>query len=172
MDIREALSRGHDREMRDKIIAYVGKDPKRMKVLMNCFFDKNLRINQRSAWPLGFIARKQPQLMKPYHQKMMSNLDNPHHDAVIRNTVRIYEDIDIPESIEGELFERCYNYVADPKKAIAIRAFSLTILEKLTLKFPDLKNEVIDLIQEHAPHGSVGFKNRANKILKRMRKKP
>ena len=170
MNIREVLSQGHSKELRDAIIAYVGNNPDRMAELMDCFFDKNLQINQRSSWPLNFIARKSPQLMEPYHQLMMDNLEDPLHDAVIRNTVRIYEDILIPESIEGQLFEKCYEYVADPKMPIAIRAFSLTILEKLVTKFPDLKDEVVDLITEHLPHGSVGFQNRAKKILGRMRK--
>lgn len=170
MDIREALSQGHNTELRDAIVHYVGYNPDRMAELMDCFFDKNLQLNQRSSWPLNFIARKRPELMEPYHQQMIDNLDTPKHDAVIRNTVRIYEDILIPESIEGQLFEKCYEYVANPKMATAIRAFSLTILEKLVSKFPDLKDEVIDLVAEQLPHGSAGFQNRAKKVLLRLRK--
>lgn len=170
MDIRATLSNGHSKEMRDAIIAYVDKDPQRMASLMDCFFDDNIQINQRSSWPLSFIARKHPQLMQPYHQQMVDNLNNPKHNAVVRNTVRIYEDIEIPESIEGQLFEKCYEYVADPKLPTAIRAFSLTILEKLMNKFPELKHEVLDLIREHLPHGSAGFQNRAKKILQRSSK--
>jgi len=171
MDIRATLTRGHTKEIRDQIIRYVGFDSHRMAELMDCFFDKDLRLNQRASWPVGIIGRKYPKLMKPYHRKLMKYLDRPHHDAIIRNTVRIYEDILIPEDIEGELFEKCYEYVANPKMATAIRSFSLTILEKLVKKFPELSNELIDLIQEQLPHGSSGFQNRAKKILLRLAKK-
>jgi hypothetical protein len=168
MDIQEALTQGHSTEIRNEIIAYVGSNPTRMKELMDCYFSDNLRLNQRASWPLNFIARKYPEQMEPYHEQMMDAMENPLHNAVLRNTVRIYEDIDIPESIEGRLFEKCYEYVADPKMATAVRAFSLTILEKLIIKFPELQNEVIELIKEQVPHGSAGFKNRGKKILRRL----
>ncbi len=109
MNIRNALSEGHSKEIRDQIVFYVGHDPQRMKELMDCFFDKNIQLNQRSSWPLGIIGRRKPQLLEPYHQQLMDNLDQPLHDAVIRNTVRIYEDIFIPESIEGELCSKSQN---------------------------------------------------------------
>lgn len=171
MDIREVLTAAHSKEIRDAIIHYVGSNPKRMQELMDCYFSDDLRLNQRSSWPVSYIAHKSPELMDPYHQQMMDDLENPKHNAMVRNTVRIYQEITIPESIEGQLFEKCYGYVADPREATAIRSFSLTILEKLSSKFPDLKNEVIELVKEQAPHGTSGFKNRAKKMLLRMGKK-
>jgi len=155
MDIREVLTAAHSKEIRDAIIHYVGSNPKRMQELMDCYFSDDLRLNQRSSWPVSYIAHKSPELMDPYHQQMMDDLENPKHNAMVRNTVRIYQEITIPESIEGQLFEKCYGYVADPREATAIRSFY----------------EVIELVKEQAPHGTSGFKNRAKKMLLRMGKK-
>jgi len=167
MNIREELEREHSTASRNRIINYVD-DKKKMKELMDCFFSTDLRICQRASWPITFIARKRPELIQPYHEKLVANLEQPHHDAVIRNTVRIYEDVDIPESIEGPLFEKCFEYLADRKVAIAIRAFSMTILEKLVIKFPELQNELIELIKEYMPDEKPAFKSRGKKILRRL----
>ncbi len=171
MNIREALISEHSTIMRDQIVRYVGSNEDRMSQLMDCFFDKSMRINQRAAWPLSIIARKYPMLLHPYHEQIIAYLANPHHDAIIRNTVRIYADIDIPEAIEGQLCEYCFEWLHDPKQAVAIRIFSMTVLEKIVNKFPDLKEELIAVIQEHLPHGTSGFKSRGTKTLKRLLKK-
>jgi len=167
MNIREELEREHSTASRNRIIDYVD-DENKMKELMDCFFSDDLRICQRASWPLTFIARKSPWLFNPYHERLVANLDKPHHDAVIRNTVRIYEDIAIPESIEGLLFEKCFEYLVDRKVAIAIRAFSMTILEKLVIKFPDLQNELVEIIKEYMPEEKPAFRSRGRKILKRL----
>ncbi len=167
MNIRAELEREHSTASRNRIIDYVD-NPKKMKALMDCFFCDDLRICQRASWPITFIARKKPTLLDPYHERLIDNLNKPHHDAVIRNTLRIYEDLDIPESIEGPLFEKAFEYLADRKVAIAIRAFSMTVLEKLVVKFPELQTELIDLIREYMPDERPAFRNRGKKILKRF----
>lgn len=168
MELLKILQEKQCADNRNRIVDYVSDNPKHMRELMTYFFDPNLRINQRAAWPLNFIARKHPKLIAPYHKRLIENLDKPHHDAVVRNTLRIYEDLDIPESIEGRLCEKCFDYISDPKWPAAIRCFSIYVLEKIVVKYPDLKVELIDILQEHLPHGTPGFKHRAKKVLGRI----
>ena len=101
---------------------------------------------------------------------MVDHLPTAQHDAQIRNTVRIFEEIEIPEDLEGPLFEHCFGYLLDSKYATAIRAFSLTVLEKIANKHPDLKSELRDEISVQLDTGTVGFKNRAKKTLLRLQK--
>ncbi len=168
--IKAWLESKHSKETRDEIVAFVGTDSKRMEVLMSFFLgdEWEWRYNQRAAWPIGVLGIKHPHLLQPYHSEMIKALDKHTHDAVLRNIVRIYEDVDIPESIEGELCDRCFKYLQNPKYPIAVRCFSITILGKIALKYPEIKDELVAELKEHLPHGSAGFKHRAKKWISKL----
>jgi len=165
-EIQALLDAGHSKKLRNDIIDFVGTSKPRMKALMGFFFHENLRYNQKASWPVGYIGRRHPKLIEPYLEQMVKALDNPAHDAQVRNTLRVLEEVDIPEEIEGELCDKCFNYIQDLKSAVAIRAFAMTTLHKIVKKYPDLQQEFIAIIKEHMPHGTAAIKVRGRRILK------
>jgi hypothetical protein len=100
---------------------------------------------------------------------MLNNLDTPLHDAVIRNTFRTLQNLDVPEEIEGLAFEKAYDFLANPQNAIAIRVFAMSVCGNIARKYPELKEELIPLIEEQLPYGSAGFINRGMKVLKALK---
>lgn len=170
MDIKAELEKPQSKALAKEITNYVGNNPNRFKKLMELFFDKNLRISQKASWPVGFCAETYPSLIYPYLKEMIDNLQNPVHNAVKRNTLRIMGDIILPEELLGEAADICFQYLDDPKEAIATRVFSMTVCFNITKREPELANELKIIIEDHYPHGSAGFKSRAKKILKELRK--
>ncbi|MBT8233568.1 MAG: hypothetical protein KJN84_13125 [Bacteroidia bacterium] len=171
-EIKKLLDEEHSKSQKNKILEYVGDDPEKMKALMSFFLDRkwHWRYNQRAAWPVGYLGRKFPKLINPYFDSMISMMDNPSHDAVLRNILRILEDIVIPESYEGMIYDRCFLFLNDPNFSIAIRVFSMTVLFKISEKYPDLQEELEASIRMHMPYGSAGFKSRGRKYLKAINK--
>jgi hypothetical protein len=55
------------------------------------------------------------------------------------------------------------------KQPIAVRVFSMTVLCNLAGKLPELKNELIPLIEDQMPYGSAGFISRGRKVLKDLK---
>ncbi|MEM9546864.1 MAG: hypothetical protein AAGA77_12870 [Bacteroidota bacterium] len=168
LPFRELLKSRQAKEIVLAIIDEIKENPPKMQELMECFFDKNLRLCQNAAWPVGKIADHDPQLIRPYLEKMLLNLDAPHHDAVIRNTFRTLQNVEIPEDLEGLAFEKAFDFLLNPQNAIAIRVFAMTVCGNIALKYPELKQELVPVIEEQLPHGSAGFKNRGSKILKKL----
>ncbi len=171
MDFEKVLLEKQSKPKMLEVKQYVLESPELMDALMECFFSKELRLCQRASWPIMHIGIAQPDLIRPHLEEMIRRLPNAQHDAQIRNTVRILEETGVPESMEGEAFELCFQYLLDMKRATAIRAFSLTVLEQIANKHPELKDELISELQFQKNHGSVGFKNRARKVLGRLQKK-
>jgi hypothetical protein len=56
--------------------------------------------------------------------------------------------------------------VESPTEAVAIKAFSLTILGNLAKKYPEIIPEIKLLIQDQMPDQTAAFKVRAKKLLK------
>ncbi|MEO6636730.1 MAG: hypothetical protein ABIN25_00550 [Ginsengibacter sp.] len=167
MDLRKTILIEHSKANCDKIVEWIGDDKKRFDELLQLFLNDEYRISQRAAWPLSCSAIAHPELMENNFEKIIKNLCRPKlHDAVKRNTVRLLQHIDIPERHEGEVMNICFQYVESPTEAIAIKAFSLTILGKLAKKFPEILPEIKLLIEEQAGHQSAAFKSRSNRLLK------
>ena len=164
--IQRLLEKGHSSALRDEIVRYVGNSPKRMKALMHFFFHEKLQYCQRSSWPVGHIGLKYPNLVRPYAHQMIEVMDNPQHDAVVRNILRIYEEVEIPEDVEGPLCDKCFEFIENPKNAVAIRAFALTVLQRIARKFPELQQELVAQAKEIMPTGTAALKVRCRRILK------
>ncbi|MFT6335200.1 MAG: hypothetical protein ACI86M_000093 [Saprospiraceae bacterium] len=170
LSFRELLEQENSKRIASVVLDAVVSSPDRMDELMDLFFDKDLRTCQRAAWPVGLLADKNPKLLEPYIERMLVNLDAPHHDAVIRNTFRTFQVTDFPEDLEGVAFDKAFDFLLDINNAIAIRVFAMTVCGNIAMKYPELCHELIPVIEEYLPHGSAGFRSRGNSILKKLRR--
>lgn len=170
MDIRESLLKEHSKAQTTRIVEYIGDDKERLAELMDLFLGTEYRITQRAAWVVGYVGEHHPSLMKPYLAPMINHLRKDVHDAVKRNILRVLQDIDVPEELMGELADTCFDFLSEAEEPVAIKVFSMTILYNMTLKEPDLKNELKILIEEQMPFATSGFQSRGRKVLKGLEK--
>jgi hypothetical protein len=172
MNIREELlkEKNHSKIQALKISAYACSSPKYFKELMQCFLSNEYRLAQRAAWSVSWSAKKNPELINPYIKDLVAQLSRSDvHDAVIRNSVRILQQIQIPETFHGELMNACFSFIESHTTPVAIKAFSLTALFNLSASYPEIKNELKLLIEERSSHETAAFKSRAKKILKELK---
>jgi len=172
MNLQEELLREHSGPQAKKIAGYIGNDPKLFAALVDLMLETEYRISQRAAWVVSHSIQQHPDLLFPHIGAILKNLENggPMHVAVKRNSIRILQLIDIPEKWMGRAANICFQYLTDAKESIAVHAFSMTVLYHITLKNPELKNELKMVIEELLPHGSAGVKNRGKRILKSLEK--
>ncbi len=166
MDLREMILREHSKENCNKIISWVGSDKKKFDQLFELFLNGGYRVTQRAAWPLSFCVIAHPSLIESNFERLISNLRKPDlHDSIKRNTVRLLQYVDIPAGQEGAVMERCFDYVSSASEAVAIKAFSLTVLGRLAKKYPEIIPEIKLLIEDQIMQQTPAFKSRAKKIL-------
>ena len=138
LHLEKLLAEEHSKQQCDRIVKYIGKDK------------------------LRFAG-----LITPYFKPLLDNLDKKGlHVAVVRNTIRLLQDVDIPEKYHGRVMSRCFEYVATPGSPIAVKAFSLTVLQNLSQKYPDILPELKLLIEEQWNQAPPAFRSRARRILK------
>ena len=168
--LAELVNRPHTKATIQAIVDFVGDDKDRFGEFMDYFLGDEWRITQKCSWALGQLGENHPHLITPYHSILLQKLKEDNYDAIKRNITRLYQFVEIPEAIEGELFETAMGFLLNPKMAIAIRVFSMTICERIATKYPDLVPELIVAIESTIEGGSTGHKNRAFKILRRLEK--
>jgi len=168
-EITRLIEEEHSKAQCMKIVRWVASDADKMRALMNLFFSENIRHCQRASWPLMYIGSNASYMVKPYLKKMVQVLDHAKHDAVVRNVVRVCEDAPIPKEIEGQLLEKSFEFINDPKRAVAIRAFSINVADKICQHYPELQEELKLVLLEHIDHGTAAFRIRAKKVIKKMK---
>lgn len=144
---------------------FIGGDKVRFASLMDLFLYGDNRMSQNASWLVSHVAESHPKLINPYFDDFIVMLQNPVHNAVKRNILRIFSERDIPKEHLGILAELCFNFVHDVKEAIAVRSFSLSVLYQICLKEPELAMELKLTIETFLPHGTAGFKSRGKRIL-------
>ena len=169
MDLRETILKEHSKAQTNKIVKWVGDDQKRFDELFNLFLNDEYRVIQRASWPLSYCLIKYPKLIQKHFGKLLENLRKSNlHNAVKRNTVRLLQDITIPRKFHGEVMNICFEYIADPKEKVAIKAFSLTILQNFSRQYPEIKQELKTIIEDRWNYETAAFRSRAKKILKEL----
>jgi hypothetical protein len=167
MDLHQLLRSEHSKKQTDRIVRYIGDDAARFAVLMELFFKGEYRITQRAAWPLSYCVRAHPALIGPYFKRLLDNLARKDiHVAVIRNTVRLLQDVDIPKRYHGRVMSTCFDFIQSAETPIAVKAFSLTILANLSSQYPEIRAELQLIIEEQWEHATPAFRSRAKKILR------
>ena len=169
MDLPELLKDELFKENKDRIVAWIGKDKDRFKSLIDLFFTGDNRIAQRAAWPLSYCVRNHPDLISPYYKGLLDNLDRKDiHPAVVRNTVRLLQDVTIPKKFHGRIMNKCFDFVQLPETPIAVKAFSLTVLSNLAVEYPEIAGELKLIIEDQWDQATPAFRIRAKRVLKNL----
>lgn len=171
MDILQSLKKEHSKKQTDRIVNYIGADKDRFRVLTEIFFTGEYRITQRAGWPLSNCVRAHPELIEPYFKRLLDNLQRKDiHVAVVRNTVRLLQDVTIPKKHQGRVMSICFDLIQEVGTPIAVKAFSLTILGNLSMDYPDIQGELKLIIEEQRDRMTPALRSRSKKVLKQMEK--
>ncbi len=92
-------------------------------------------------------------------------------EGAYRNILRTLDVLsDYPDEIEGMLFEYCLNGMTSMKRAVAIRAFSIPIAFKIAKKYPDLLQELQEILKLIPAEDGASVLARKRDYLKKIQK--
>ena len=171
MKLREEILKEHSKAQCTRIVKWVGSSQQRFDELFNLFLHDEYRVVQRAAWPVSYCVDAHPLLIKKYWKELMDNLKKPNlHDAVKRNSIRLMQEIELPEKYHGEIMDLCFKYLESPTEALAVKVFSMSVIANLAKYYPEIKSELKLIIEDQLAHQSAGFKSRAKHVLKQLDK--
>jgi hypothetical protein len=167
LNLRATVLAEYSKAQTDKIVKWVGTSQVRFDELITLFLSDEYRLIQRASGHLTHIVEAQPQLVKKHLSKIVNNLYRPGlPDAVKRNTVRLLQFIPIPKALQGKVMDCCFRFIETPGEAVAVKAFSITILGNLAQQYPDIIPELKTLLEDQLPHQKPAFVHRAKQVIK------
>jgi hypothetical protein len=167
LNLEKEILQAHSKHNVVRVAKLIDQDKRLFESLTRIYFDQSRQdLARKAAWVLRQCVEQYPHMILPYQRKLVSYIGKEgHHDAIKRNGLAILEFIPISEKLYGPLINICFKFLMNGKEPVAIKAYSMSILDKISRDIPEIRQELKLVLQELLPYESIGFKTRAKKIL-------
>ena len=147
------------------------EQPELYKLLTEFAFYSNEAKSWRAAYLLDKITDVRPELLLPYLEPMINQLKIEKNSSKKRHFLKLISQNEIPEDFSSFLFDYCSQTISSGKEPPAVRVHAMQNLFNLAQKFPELKGEVLSIIEhEMEYHSSAGILTRGKKLAQTLRK--
>jgi 8-oxo-dGTP diphosphatase len=143
--------------------------------LIEYSFSADKKLAFRASWTLTKVCDKFPEMIYPSLPQIIESLNKIDNESVQRSFLRIISLGDINKlssKQHGLLADHCFTALRSGFSAIAIKAYSMEILYKLAVLYPELANELSASVNLLQGEGSAGIVARGRMILRRLAEIP
>ncbi len=147
------------------------ENPAVFEKLLEYSFTGDSKLAFHASWVLSKACDLNPELIYPHLQVIIDRLQELDNESARRSILRIisFSDLDrISEKHHGILADHCFNLLRSGTSPVAIKAHSMEILYKLTIRYPELGNELAATITMLLTEGSAAIIARGRQILKKL----
>ena len=155
--------------MIDQIAGEVYQNPALIDAIIIHIEHFDSTVAWRTAWIIDKLSVKNPSLIEPYHKMLVGMLKKTKNNSIRRHLTKILGTNPTKECEDGELIDKCLNWIIHTKVPVAVKANTMQLLYELCKLYPELIPEFRMVIEEGLPTGSNGYKSRARKILKQLK---
>jgi 8-oxo-dGTP diphosphatase len=139
--------------------------------LLEYSFSEDDKLAFRASWTLSKVCDRFPEIIYPYLGQIVDSLRGIKNESTLRSFLRILSLTDherINSNQHGLLADFCFHTLNSGYSAIAVKAYSMEILYRLSLIYPELANELSSSIRVLMEEGSAGITARGHLILKKL----
>lgn len=153
------------------VAATLLQNPEQFDVLMQLALNDPRQRSWRAAYLADKIHDKNPELLKPYLPALTAQLYVEKNASKRRHWLKLISQNNIQKEHIGFLFDYCIETFTSAKEAVAVRVHAMQILYNISEMEPDLKPEVLQLIeQEMEYHPTAGIRSRGKKLAAKLYK--
>lgn len=170
MALRGPSIQGHDKATAVRLAQWAAASPGHTRDLVTILRTGTPREKSTAAWALGLLGGSHPELLPPCVPELLATLAGTDLESVQRNILRAFQFCAIPEEEQGALTDLTFRWAQEPERAIAVRAFAITVAFRMVLAHPELAPElrsVLELVMRRSPPPAI--RSRANKALRHLR---
>jgi 8-oxo-dGTP diphosphatase len=145
-------------------------NPALFSKLLDYSMTADRKLAFRASWILTKACDMKPGIEYPYLSRIIELLEKTDNESVLRSFLRIISlsQVSLNRRDHGILAEFCFRLLNSGSSAIAIKAYSMEILYRLTRIYPELAPELAGSIMRMMEEGSGGIVSRGKMILKKL----
>lgn len=143
---------------RSKLLAPFQKDPKKLDDLVKIV--ENLEeypLKEYASYALTHLQKQKTDL-EPFHNRFIDTLFKTDNQSVLRNLTNILSQQEPTSYRESELIDLLIGFVQDPKNKVALHVYSIYVLVKFVKLYPELKDEIAEIIELNSEGKTAAWK--------------
>lgn len=147
------------------------ENPAIFRKLLDYSFSEDKKLAFRSSWTMTKVCDKYPDMIYPHLTRVVEGLGRLDNESTQRSFLRIISFSDlkrISNNHHGILADHCFSALRSGFSAIAIKAYSMEILYKLAVIYPELANELAATVNMLQGEGSAGIIARGRMVLRKL----
>ncbi|MGE5420248.1 MAG: (deoxy)nucleoside triphosphate pyrophosphohydrolase [Chloroflexota bacterium] len=172
-EIREMVNRIMGMKEAEWAATSVVENPALLAKFVEFSFSSDSKLAFHASWILTKACDKAPEIIYPYLPQIIESLGGLENESALRSFLRILSLSD-PERFsprhQGLLADVCFRSLNSGFSAIAVKAYSMEILYRLTLIYPELATELALSIRGIMDLDSAGIVSKGKTILKKLNK--
>ena len=166
MNIKEmVLGIRHNRSF-NEYQEYFIQNPTEIKSLINLLINEKLYpIPEYSSWLLVHLCKTNKEQIQPFQNDLIDFLFINSNESTCRNTLNIVKHLGITAYRESDFINLLIAYIQDYTIKVAVQVYSIHILAQFVLKYPELKTEIIEIIDLHSEKKTPAYASSKRKFL-------
>lgn len=168
MDFRSHLTNFPSGAEKDFFIAEVGQSKEKFQTLLELTLYEKDPLAWRAAWILDGSDEQHPGLASGSITPIIQRLSELESNGALRSLLRLLCRYEIPEDDQGMLVDLCFNYMVSELYPVAVKVHAMQIIYNHTLIYPELKDELVTVIEDQVDNNTVGFKSRGMRIIRQL----
>lgn len=147
--------------------AVLSNPDKYYDAMVEMAFSDDLKKSNRAARIITFINFENKELIKPYISRIIHNIEGMSSSKQMNFLYLLIDHVDLLDEEElGVLVSFCFDWMISDKATPGVKVTSLEILLKVTRKIPELKDELMLIIEDQLPKNTKAFQSRGTRALK------
>jgi hypothetical protein len=146
------------------------EDETKLDLLLQNIRSENERLFYISSWALSDISEIYNEILFDKVLYIVETINNSSHQGLKRNLMKVIQLVAIPEDLEFKIGEMCLCFLKKRDETIAVKAYSVTVLENLLSKNIVFNEEVLFELEKQMIYSTPAFHARAKKYLKKAKK--
>lgn len=171
VDFKKVLA-DSSKKLAELAVSLVLEEPGRFNTLIHITLEDRDPLSSRAARVVSICAGKYPELFEKQQHTIIPRLQKIQSEGVIRSVLKIAAEypVNLSRKNKGILLGLCFDWLGDQSMPVSIRVYAMQILYNLSLQEAGIKDELIFILEDNFADGTMGFRSRADKILKKLYK--
>ena len=170
MDFRSLLTDFPAGTEKDLLVGEVIKSESHFKALLQLALHEKDPVAWRACWVLDGSDELKPGLARKHISKIVKALPGLESKGTLRSLLRLLSRYEIPKEEQGLLIDLCFSYLVSELYPVAVKVHAMQIIYMHVLLYPELKDELVAVIEDQIDNNSVGFLSRGRRLIKQMEK--
>ncbi len=158
MDIRRRILEIRSSRDRSTFGEYFVNRPEEFKELLACVFNlEEYPYKEYASWMLIHIAQSKRIDLQPYFPQFVDLLFNTDDQTVLRNIARTMTELQVNDHRESEFIDLLIGFIQNYDNKVALQVYSMYLLAQFVLRYPELKDEISEVIALHRTGKTVSY---------------